>query len=131
MSVNHYKLPEAIVISCIDFRFHQKLKEALKKEEIGSYDILTLAGGAKNLAKPTKKIYQQTVIDNIKLAYKLHKIKTVVLCSHIDCGAYGGSDRFNNIKEEIKFHQAELRRAKDAIKKIPLFLKVKTILLRK
>ena len=129
MNKHYHKLPQAIVISCIDFRFHEKLKQALKREKINSFDLLTLTGGAKNLANPSKKIYQQTVIDNIKLAQKLHKIKMVVLCNHIDCGAYGGSSQFKNLKEEIKFHQAELKKAEKIIKKLFPVLKVKTIIL--
>lgn len=129
MNNHSHKLPSAVVLSCIDFRFHKKLRSALKKEKINSYDLMCLAGGAKNLASPTKKIYRQTVIDNIKLAQKLHKIKTVVLCNHIDCGAYGGSGKFKNPAEETKFHQAELKKAGNLVKKLFPALKVKIILL--
>ena len=150
MNNRSHKLPQAIVLSCIDFRFHEKLKRALKKEKINSYDLICLAGGAKNLVSPNKKIYQQIVIDNIKLAQKLHKIKTVVLCNHIDCGAYlpvgalalpkpttkrrlakagGGSSQFKNIEKEIKFHQAELKKAENLIKKLFPDLRIKVVLL--
>ncbi|OGZ37907.1 MAG: hypothetical protein A3F21_03485 [Candidatus Portnoybacteria bacterium RIFCSPLOWO2_01_FULL_38_39] len=149
MNNHSHKLPQAIVLSCIDFRFHEKLKRALKKEKINSYDLICLAGGAKNLVSPNKKIYQQIVIDNIKLAQKLHKIKTVVLCNHIDCGAYlpadlsakasasaevlaqtgGGSSQFKNQNEETKFHQAELKKAGNLLKKLFPALRIKVILL--
>ena len=129
MNNHSHKLPPAIVISCIDFRFHQKLREALKKKKINSYDLICLAGGAKNLASPSKKIYQQAVIDNIKLSQKLHKIKMVVLSNHLDCGAYGGSGKFKTLKQETKFHQTELKKAENMVKKLFPALKIKTILL--
>lgn len=130
MNSHNHKLPQAIVLSCIDFRFHEKLKQALKKKKISSYDLICLAGGAKNLASPSKKIYRQTVIDNIELSRKLHQVKMIVLCNHIDCGAYGGSNQFDDLNEEIKFHQTELKKAENMIKKLIPALKIKTIILK-
>ena len=129
MQNNHNELPEALVLTCIDFRFQEKLKDALVKLKIKKYDLLALAGGAKNLANPTKVIYQKTVLDNIKLAADLHKIKTVILTNHIDCGAYGGSGKHKSSREEIVFHKCELKKAEELIKKIFPNLKVKIELL--
>lgn len=126
---NHHELPEALVLTCVDFRFQEKLKEALQKLKIKKYDLLALAGGAKNLASPTKAIYQKTVLDNIKLAVGLHKIKTMVLMNHIDCGAYGGSGEHKNLRAEITFHKSELKKAEELIKKIFPDLKIKFQLL--
>lgn len=126
---NHYELPEALVLTCIDFRFQDKLKNALLRLKIEKYDLLALAGGAKNLASPTKAIYQKTVLDNIKLALDLHKIKIVILCNHIDCGAYGGSKSHKNLREETAFHKSELKKAEELIKKTFLNLKTKIELL--
>lgn len=125
----HHELTEALVLTCIDFRFHEKLKDALAKLKIKNYDLMALAGGAKNLASPTKAIYQKTVLDNIKLAADLHKIKKVILVNHIDCGAYGGSNSHKNKKEEIAFHKSELKKSEEVIKTVFPNLKVKTELL--
>lgn len=126
---NHHKLPDALVLTCIDFRFQDKLKDALVKLKIKKYDLLALAGGAKNLASPTKVIYQKMVLDNIKLAADLHKIKTVVLINHIDCGAYGGSIKYKNLREETAFHKSELKKAEQFVKKTFPNLKTKIELL--
>lgn len=126
---NHHTLPEALVLTCIDFRFHEKLKEALAKLKIKNYDLMALAGGAKNLASPKKSEYQKTVLDNIKLAADLHKIKKVILINHIDCGAYGGSGQHQNKKEETAFHKSELKKAEDLVKSVFSNLKIKTELL--
>ena len=135
-----HKLPDALVISCIDFRFHDKLREILKKEKVASFDLICLAGGAKNLASPLKIQHKETVIDNIGLAVKLHKVQYILLCNHIDCGAYlsaeasaqagGGSVKFKNLKEEIKFHKTELENAKNTVKELFPALKIKTIILK-
>jgi len=105
MNTYAHKPPQAIVLSCIDFRFHEKLKDELKKEKINSFDLLCLAGGAKNLAspKPTTK-------------RRLAK-------------AGGGSSQFKNIEKEIKFHQAELKKAENLIKKLFPDLRIKVVLL--
>lgn len=125
----HHELPEALVLTCIDFRFHEKLKQALAKLKIKNYDLMALAGGAKNLASPKKSEYQKTVLDNIKLAADLHKIKKVILVNHIDCGAYGGSNSHKNLREEIAFHKSELKKADELVKSAFPNLKVKTELL--
>lgn len=129
MQNNHYELPEALVLTCIDFRFHEKLKSALLELKIKNYDLLSLAGGAKNLASPARAIYQKTVLDNIKLAAQLHKIKKVILVNHNDCGAYGGSGKHKNLREEIIFHKSELKKAEELIKKTFPNLKTKIELL--
>lgn len=126
---NHHEFPEALVLTCIDFRFHNKLKEVLEKRKIKKYDLMALAGGAKNLGNPTKSQYQKTVLDNIGIAINLHKIKRVVLVNHIDCGAYGGSKSHKNKKEETAFHKSELKKAEEEIKAAFPDLKVKTELL--
>lgn len=126
---NNHEFPEALVLTCIDFRFHNKLKETLAKLKIKNYDLMALAGGAKNLGNPTKFQYQKTVLDNIGIAINLHKIKKVVLINHIDCGAYGGSGKHKNKKEETAFHKSELKKAEEAIKSAFPNLKVKTELL--
>jgi len=44
----------------------------------------------------------------------LHQVEKIVIVNHADCGAYGGSAKFNGDSEaEQKFHEGELRRAKD------------------
>lgn len=129
MQNTRHELPEALVLTCIDFRFHNKLKEAIAKLKIKNYDLMSLAGGAKNLASPKKSEYQKTVLDNIKLAADLHKIKKVILVNHIDCGAYGGSGQHKNLREEIVFHKSELKKAEEFVKRIFPNLKAKTELL--
>jgi len=46
----------------------------------------------------------------------LHHVRKIVIINHQDCGAYGGSAKFNgNAEAEQKFHEEELRKAKSII----------------
>lgn len=108
---------DALVLSCIDFRFHQLLTDYVRRDlGISRFDLVALAGGAKNLASPAKKGYKEAVLDNIDIAIRLHGIKGVILTNHMDCGAYGGSGKFATRDEEIAFHEAELRKAEVKIR---------------
>lgn len=103
---------EALVLSCIDFRFHEALLKYVRGSlGIEKFDLVALAGGAKNLATPAKPGYEEAVIDNIGIARRLHGITKVVLTNHMDCGAYGGSAQFPGSREEHAFHENELRKA--------------------
>jgi carbonic anhydrase len=103
---------EALVIHCIDFRFWQALHENIKKElKIENFDIISLAGGAKNLSSPFERHMLDTILKNAEISGRLHHIKKVILVNHMDCGAYGGSAKFENLEAEIEFHKSELEKA--------------------
>lgn len=116
-NTNHHC--EALAIFCIDFRFWKKTLNFIKEKlKIKSFDVLALAGGAKNLASPKEEIYRKIVIENLKISISLHKIKKIILVNHEDCGAYGGSKRFESLEKEISFHKKELLKAKKILKRI-------------
>ena len=46
----------------------------------------------------------------------MHHPHKLILTNHTDCGAYGGSEKFRSIEEEIKFHKSELVKAEEIIK---------------
>lgn len=74
-------LTDAIVISCIDFRFQKYVEEWLN-DNLGQakYDRVALAGGVFDF---------YSILKQVELSVKLHEIKKVVLINHEDCGAYG------------------------------------------
>lgn len=72
---------EAIVISCLDFRFQPIIQRWIEEHyDPGKYDRVAYAGGVKNW----DLIYSQIVF-----ARQVHKIETVILINHEDCRAYG------------------------------------------
>lgn len=85
---------QALVISCMDFRLHDALRQwADAKYGPTGYDLVHLAGGAGACLKDDS---QAVVLKQIELSQKLHSMTEVVLVNHWDCGAYGGSAAFNN-----------------------------------
>ena len=91
---------EAVVISCIDFRFqkfiHKWLEENLKDK---AYDYVGFAGSTKDL---------DIVMHQIDVSVKLHHIKEAYLIHHEDCGAYG---KMGTRKRHIQ----DLKKAKEKI----------------
>lgn len=92
---------EAIVITCIDFRFQEYINSFLKEHfQPKTYDRGAFAGAAKSL---------ETILSQIEVAKRLHHIKKAVLINHEDCGAYGKEGH-------IDHHTRDLHRASKTIK---------------
>lgn len=105
---------DAIVITCIDYRFQEYIHKWLKENfHPKTYDRGAFAGAAKSL---------DTIFTQIELAYRLHHIKKAVIINHEDCGAYGPEGT-------IDHHIQDLRQVKKHIlEKFPN-LEVKTFYL--
>lgn len=72
---------EAVIATCIDFRFQEYINNWISQNfSPKTFDRVAFAGGVKSL---------DTIISQIDIAERLHKIKKVVLVNHEDCGAYG------------------------------------------
>lgn len=105
---------EAVVLTCIDFRFWRETLEFVEKElNLVSFDFPSLPGSAKAINESNDETF---VFGSISVPIDLHHAKKVVIVNHQDCGAYGGSKKFNGDDDaEQKFHEAELRKAKEKI----------------
>jgi hypothetical protein len=108
---------EAVVLCCIDFRFWKETAEFVEKSPpasglgIKSYDFPSLPGSAKAINESN-----ELAMNCICVPCDLHHVGKIVIVNHQDCGAYGGSAKFNGDSEaEQKFHEEELRRAKAKI----------------
>lgn len=95
----------AIVVSCMDFRLREYLRDWTKKKlKSEGFDRVAIAGGVKNLP---------FILTQVELSYKLHHIREIYLINHEDCGAYGIKGTYNK-------HKQDLLLAKETIqKKIP------------
>jgi hypothetical protein len=108
---------EAVVLCCIDFRFW---KETMKfvEEELGikSYDFPKMPGSAKAINDCQNEI--DVPMKCIGVPCDLHHAEKIVIVNHADCGAYGGSKEFKgDLEAEQKFHEEQLRNAKEKILK--------------
>jgi carbonic anhydrase len=84
---------DSIVITCIDFRFQKFIKDWLDNN-LGDhkYDRVALAGGVFDF---------YTILKQVEISDRLHKIKKVVLVNHEDCGAYGPAGTYEKHKQDL------------------------------
>jgi len=106
---------EAVVLTCIDFRFWRETLEFVEKElNLKDFDFPSLPGSAKAVNECISG--EDLAMSCIGVPIDLHHARTVVIVNHEDCGAYGGSKKFEGDKDaEQAFHEAELRKAKAII----------------
>lgn len=83
------------------------------EKELGlkEFDFPSLPGAAKAINEKS-----DLALGCISVPCDLHHAKKIVIVNHSDCGAYGGSVKFNgDAGAEQKFHEEELQKAKDII----------------
>lgn len=106
------------LIRCMDFRFHKYLEENLPKiigETSCSFDSPGVGGGGSKSVIDEES--RQVVFGAIDIAVEKHDIKRIVITDHVDCGAYGGSSKFENEAAEEEFHIEKLHAASEIIKR--------------
>ena len=117
----HYHA-DACVVWCYDDRFYKLLKKFGKRQDFKNIDLVKIAGGAKALAAGSEDDVMATaardfVIGQIKASVRLHAAKRIILMLHLDCGAYGGSKSFADTAVEREHYAADLRAARDFVRK--------------
>ncbi|MFN3383773.1 MAG: carbonic anhydrase [Archaeoglobaceae archaeon] len=96
----------ALVIACMDYRFQAPMYAWLNDIGLeGRYDLICFPGASKEL--------DQKILDLVRLAVELHKIREVYVVHHEDCGAY----RLAGFQKEQELH-AQLEDMKKAKKRI-------------
>ena len=85
---------DAIVVHCIEFRF-QKYLDPWLHEHLGhdNYDRVSLAGAVFDF---------YTVLRQVEISDRLHKIEKVILINHEDCGAYGAEENYERHKTDLE-----------------------------
>lgn len=108
-------LCEAVVLTCIDFRFWRQTMEYVEKElSIKSFDFPSLPGAAKAINDCVSD--DDIAMKCVSVPCDLHQVKKLIIVNHQDCGAYGGSKIFNGDGEvEENFHKQELKKAKEKV----------------
>ena len=104
-----------VALGCMDFRMWEDNVEFLKKGfGIDSFDFVNLPGAGKAINESEE---EDIVNFSLKVAFEKHNAQGIVVINHNDCGAYGGSGKFNNPIEEKDFHKEELLKCHQIIKK--------------
>jgi len=127
-SLKEHYVADACVVWCYDDRFYKLLKAFGKQEGWKNIDLVKVAGGAKDLAvgteaSPSVMAARDFLLGQITTSIRLHGTKRVVLMTHRDCGAYGGSKSFTaaaiaggeGVDAELVQHEAQLKAAKDFV----------------
>lgn len=107
---------DAAVLCCFDQRIRLAVNEFLEQHQILKPDMIVVAGGAKTLASPRNDFERDFILEQVRLAIRLHRATRMILMSHSDCATYGGLAAFQgDIKAEAAHHKAELKRGVDLL----------------
>ena len=80
---------DALVLTCIDYRFVHLIPEYMNKQYPGfSYDHTILAGASLGVFAGIYPAWASTFWEHLEVAIALHGIHTVIILDHRDCGAY-------------------------------------------
>ena len=103
---------DAAVLCCFDERIRTTVNKFLRKLGILHPDMIVVAGGAKTLASPRNDFERDFILEQIRLAIRLHHTRRAFLMSHSDCATYGGLAAFKGDRRlEMQHHSQELARA--------------------
>ena len=113
----HYEA-EALIVYCVDHRGKEALEDFISSMKLRYYDLIMVPGGAKAIAGQNES-ERANLLGYVKKLVELHKAKRIILTTHIDCGACGGSAAFNNdVKTEHSTHEQWLLSAKSLLTKL-------------
>jgi carbonic anhydrase len=103
---------DAAVVFCMDFRFQKETQEFIQKElGVNNFDLIAIPGAGQAIIAGSDLAWKAIAVAN-----DLHHVKKIVVIHHQDCGAYGGSSKFDGDEEaELNFHKSELENTKKAI----------------
>ena len=114
---------KAMVLSCIDPRFQSKVFNYLKRKKLtGKYSCFTIAGGGIGVTANRFKKWHSTFWDNLASSIKLHKITSLIVINHNDCGAakiVNGKKKFNLSVENTIHKESFIKIKKELKKKYP------------
>ena len=123
---------DILLLTCMDFRFLLTIAEKMKGKK---YDHVVLAGAALGVVQDKEPYWGKTFFDHLGLAIELHKIHTVIVMEHRDCGAYGPPPGFGLLPpkpdpdEERRVHCEKVEKLRGLIEKYDDSLKFRSFLL--
>ncbi|MCZ7586121.1 MAG: hypothetical protein M5R36_23915 [Deltaproteobacteria bacterium] len=105
----------AAVVTCVDYRLHQRadggnmVADFLRRRSVTA-DVITRAGGVQDLVRP-RDGSDESLVRDLDVAVRLHRIREIHLVNHEDCGAYA-TFGFPSREREAARHASDLRRAR-------------------
>ncbi len=121
----------ALLVTCIDFRFIDKIIQFMKKSGyFNDYDIYTMAGASLGANQDRYPDWAPTFWKHVDLALKLHEIKKIIIVDHQDCGTYKLIYPDMYSKNEFKYHKENLLELSNKIKELYPKMKVEGYFIR-
>jgi hypothetical protein len=124
---------DILLLSCIDFRLVDSVGRYMAKEGLtNKYDHVILAGASLGADNKKFPAWRKTFWEHLQVAITLHRIHTVMIMDHKDCGAYRvilGEHAVGTPELEMKAHTAQLRSLARQIKAQHPKLKVELLLM--
>ncbi len=108
---------DACIVWCYDNRFRGLFHELCKSRNFQSTDPIFIAGGAKTFISPDRYSDRDFVLGQIERSIRLHSAPRVIIMTHEDCGAYGGSESFHDLDAEKRRHESDLKRAQEIVER--------------
>jgi len=113
---------KAVVITCMDFRFHDKVQDFLKKKGyLGHCDEIVVAGASRDFVKPVYPEDGKYVWKQLGLSLKLHDPDEIIVIDHQDCGGYAQDGTIPSgleVQIDKSKHLVFLEELKDKINKL-------------
>ena len=108
---------DAIVVGCSDYRVELAVERWLREHRFYTRDRLLIPGVVKYLAVANRNPLGGFLANEVVSLVDGHRPAEIVVFTHDDCLAYGGSARFSSPEEERRHLTAELEDAAETIRK--------------
>lgn len=123
-----------LLVMCSDPRLRNWEEKYIRQNRLGPTDTdrIIVPGPAPALAGHFTPEHEKMISAWIRKLYELHNFEKVLLTSHEDCGAVGGSKKFSSESDEQRHHFEWCRKAKDAVRiSLPENVKITTYYITK
>ena len=111
---------DVLLLSCMDYRLVDDTERYMTERGLrDKYDHVILAGASLGATTDKYPAWNQTFLDHLDVAIKLHHIKKVIVLDHRDCGAYKvilGEDYAKDPEKEKSVHAERLSSLANIIK---------------
>lgn len=106
-----------MLLRCLDPRFHAALEGALPPwltqwSGSSAFASMALPGAARALLDPVSR---PVVLEALETAIAALEANRLVIANHVDCRAYGGSERLGSPAAEAAFHVEQLQLARQVV----------------
>jgi hypothetical protein len=104
---------QALVITCSDFRFKTAERRFLESIRLADdYDLIARPGAIRSIVQPRSSAARDTMDEEIRLLWGLHKFTRIVALNHLSCRAY---DDIATALNERDVHTVHLQKSRELL----------------